>query len=201
MHISEGVLSGPVLLSGAALAAVGTGIGLKKLDYDQIAKAGMLSAAFFVASLVHVPIGPSNAHLILNGLLGLLLGWGAFPAILVALTLQAVFFQFGGITTLGVNTVIMALPATVCYLMLGRFIHKSSRAAAVAAFACGFLSVLLSGLIAALSLVFTDENFLQVSGIIVAAQVPVMIIEGVVTAICVAFLRKVKPEMLLGKLN
>ena len=201
MHISEGVLSGPVLLSGAALAAVGTGIGLKKLDYDQIAKAGMLSAAFFVASLVHVPIGPSNAHLILNGLVGLLLGWGAFPAILVALTLQAVFFQFGGITTLGVNTVIMALPATVCYLMLGRFIHKSSRAAAVAAFACGFLSVLLSGLIAGLSLVFTDENFLQVSGIIVAAQVPVMVIEGVVTAICVAFLRKVKPEMLIRKLD
>ena len=74
MHISEGVLSGSVLISGAALAAAGTGIGLKKLDYDQIAKAGMLSAAFFVASLIHVPIGPSNAHLILNGLVGILLG-------------------------------------------------------------------------------------------------------------------------------
>ena len=196
MHISEGVLSAPVLLSGAALAAVGTGIGLKRLDYDQIAKAGMLSAAFFVASLVHVPIGPSNAHLILNGLLGLLLGWGAFPAILVALVLQAVFFQFGGITTLGVNTVIMALPAVICYLIFGRFVHKSSRAAAIAAFACGFLSVLLSGLLVALSLVFTDENFLDVSGIILAAHVPVMIIEGIVTAICLAFLRKVKPEML-----
>jgi cobalt/nickel transport system permease protein len=201
MHISEGVLSGPVLLSGAALAAVGTGIGLKKLDYDQIAKAGMLSAAFFVASLVHVPIGPSNAHLILNGLLGLLLGWGAFPAILVALVLQAVFFQFGGITTLGVNTVIMALPATFCYLIFGRFVHKNTRAAVIAAFACGFLSVLFSGLFVALSLVFTDENFLEVSGIIVAAHVPVMIIEGIITAICVTFLRKVKPEMLLGKLD
>ena len=201
MHISEGLLSGPVLLSGAVLAAAGTGIGLKKLDYDQIAKAGMLSAAFFVASLVHVPIGPSNAHLILNGLLGLLLGWGAFPAILVALVLQAVFFQFGGITTLGVNTVIMALPATFCYLIFGWFIHKNPRTAVIAAFACGFLSVLLSGLLVALSLIFTDENFLEVSGIIVAAHVPVMIIEGIVTAICVAFLHKVKPEMLLGKLD
>ena len=201
MHISEGVLSGPVLLAGAALAAVGTGIGLKKLDYDQIAKAGMLSAAFFVASLVHVPVGPSNAHLILNGLVGLLLGWGAFPAIVVALVLQAAFFQFGGITTLGVNTVIMALPAALCYLIFGRFVHKSSRADAVAAFACGFLSVLLSGLLVALSLVFTNENFLKVSGIILAAHIPVMIIEGIVTAICVAFLRKVKPEMLPGKLD
>ncbi len=201
MHIAEGVLSGPVLFSGVVLAAVGTGIGLKKIDYDKIAQAGMLSAAFFVASLVHVPIGPSNAHLILNGLVGLLLGWGAFPAILVALILQAVFFQFGGITTLGVNTIIMALPAVFCYLIFGRFVYKNSRAAAIAAFSCGFLAVLLSGLFVALSLVFTDENFLKVSGIILAAHIPVMIIEGIVTAVCVAFLRKVKPEMLLGGLR
>jgi cobalt/nickel transport system permease protein len=46
-----------------------------------------------------------------------------------------------------------------------------------------------------------DENFLEVSGIIVAAHVPVMIIEGTVTAVCVAFLRKVKPEMLLGNIS
>jgi cobalt/nickel transport system permease protein len=201
MHISEGVLSAPVLISGAALAAVGTGIGLKRLEYDQIAKAGMLSAAFFVASLVHIPIGPSNAHLILNGLLGLLLGWGAFPAILVALVLQAVFFQFGGITTLGVNTVIMALPAVFCFLIFGRLVHKNSGTASIAAFACGFLSVLLSGLFVAVSLIFTDENFLEVSGIIIAAHIPVMIIEGIVTVICVVFLRKVKPEMLSGNLN
>jgi cobalt/nickel transport system permease protein len=198
MHISEGVLSGPVLISGAALAAAGTAVGLKKLDYDQIAKAGMLSAAFFVASLIHVPIGPSNAHLILNGLVGILLGWAAFPAILVALVLHGVFFQYGGITTLGVNTIIMALPAVTCYLIFGRLIHKSPRTAAVAAFACGLLSVLLSGVIVGLSLIFTEGNFLEVSGIIVAAHIPVMIIEGIVTAACVAFLRKVRPELLPG---
>lgn len=198
MHISEGVLSGSVLISGAALAAAGTGIGLKKLDYDQIAKAGMLSAAFFVASLIHVPIGPSNAHLILNGLVGILLGWAAFPAILVALILHGVFFQFGGITSLGVNTIIMALPAVFCYLIFGKLIHKSSRTAAAAAFACGFLSVLISGVIVGLSLIFTEENFLKVSGIIIAAHIPVMLIEGIITAACVAFLRKVRPEMLPG---
>ena len=198
MHISEGVLSGPVLISGAALAAVGTAIGLKKLDYDQIAKAGMLSAAFFVASLIHIPIGPANAHLILNGLVGILLGWAAFPAILVALVLQAAFFQFGGITTLGVNTLVMAVPAVFCYLIFGRYVHRGSRAAAIASFSCGFIAVFLSGLLLGLSLIFTEENFLEVSGIIVAAHIPVMIIEGIITAVCVAFLRKVRPEMLPG---
>ena len=198
MHISEGVLSGPVLISGAALAAVGTAIGLKKMDYDQIAKAGMLSAAFFVASLIHVPIGPANAHLILSGLVGILLGWATFPALLVALVLQAAFFQFGGITTLGVNTVIMAVPAVFCYLIFGRYVHRSSRAAAIAAFACGFIALFLSSLLLGLSLIFTEENFIKVSGIIVAAHIPVMIIEGIITAACVTFLRKVKPEMLPG---
>jgi cobalt/nickel transport system permease protein len=198
MHISEGVLSGPVLISGGALAAAGTAIGLKKLDYDRIAQAGMLSAAFFVASLIHVPVGPANAHLILNGLVGLLLGWAAFPAILVALVLQAILFQFGGITALGVNTMIMALPAVLCYIVCSPFLHKKSALVLPAAFACGFLSVLLSALVLGLALVFTEENFFEVSAIVIVAHIPVMIIEGIVTALCVAFLKKVQPTMLPG---
>ena len=198
MHISEGILSGPVLISGAALAAAGTAVGLKKLDYDRIARAGILSAAFFVASLIHVPIGPANAHLILNGLVGLLLGWAAFPAILVALVLQAMLFQFGGITALGVNTIIMALPAVICYLVFSPFLHKRALVALSAAFAGGFLAVLFGAVILGLSLIFTEENFFEVSAIVIAAHIPVMIIEGVITAVCVSFLKKVHPEMLSG---
>ena len=81
MHISEGVLNGPVLVAGAAVALAGTAVGLRRLELDRVAQAGMLAAAFFVASLIHVPVGPSNAHLILNGIVGLLLGWAAFPGI------------------------------------------------------------------------------------------------------------------------
>jgi cobalt/nickel transport system permease protein len=199
MHISEGVLSGPVLLSGAALAAAGTAVGLKKLDYDHIAQAGMLSAAFFVASLIHVPLGPASVHLILNGLVGLFLGWSAFPAILVALALQAVFFQFGGITTLGVNTILMALPAVLCYVAFSPFLFsRRPLVAPAAAFGCGFLSVFLAGVIASLSLMFTEENFWSVAALVLAAHVPVMVIEGLVTALCVAFLKKVQPSMLPG---
>ena len=134
MHISEGVLSGPVLISGGVLAAVGTAIGLKKIDYDHLARVGILSATFFVASLVHVPIGPSSVHLIMNGVVGLLLGWAAFPAILVALILQGVFFQFGGITTLGVNTVIMALPALLGYYIFTPLLHKGRKFVLLAGF-------------------------------------------------------------------
>jgi cobalt/nickel transport system permease protein len=198
MHISEGVLSGPVLISGIAVAAAGTAIGLKKLNYDRIPRAAILSASFFVASLIHVPIGPSSVHLILNGIVGLILGWGAFPVILVALALQAVFFQFGGITTLGVNTMIMALPAVFCYYLFGSLVGKRPRIALPAAVACGVLSVFFGAVMVGLALTFTEENFLKVSYLVVIAHVPVMIIEGIITAFCVAFLRKVKPDMLPG---
>jgi cobalt/nickel transport system permease protein len=196
VHISEGVLSAPVLVSGGALAAAGTAIGLKKIDYDRLAQVGILSATFFVASLVHVPIGPSSVHLILNGIVGLLLGWAAFPAILVALLLQAVFFQFGGITTLGVNTIIMALPAVICYYLFAPLLHKDRKYLLLAGFGCGFCAVLFGGVIVGLALMFTEENFLKVAMLVVIAHIPVMIVEGIVTAFCVAFLEKVQPAML-----
>lgn len=198
MHISEGVLSGPVLLFGGGLAAAGTAIGLKRMDYDRIARVGILSSAFFVASLIHVNIGPSSAHLILNGVLGLLLGWAAFPAILVALTLQALFFQFGGVTVLGVNTVIMALPAVFCYYLFSPLLNKKHVTVMMASFAGGFLSVFLSAMLLGAALIFTEENFWEVSFLVIIANVPVMIIEGIVTAFCIAFLKKVSPEMLAG---
>ena len=97
---------------------------------------------------------------------------------------------------MGVNTMIMALPAVLCYLVLSPMISKNSRKAAVAAFLCGFLSVLLSGLFLALALVLTEKNFLELVGIIIIAHLPVMIIEGLITAGCVGFLQKVRPEML-----
>ena len=115
MHISEGVLSAPVLITGAALTATAVGLGLKKMDYDRIPQVAILSSVFFVASLIHIPIGPANAHLVMNGLTGLLLGFSAFPAILVGLILQAILFQFGGITTLGINTFNIAFPALISF--------------------------------------------------------------------------------------
>lgn len=195
MHISEGVLSGPVLVSGYALAAAGTAVGLKQLDYDHIAEIGILSASFFVASLVHVPIGPSNAHLVLNGILGLLLGWGAFPAIITALILQAVLFQFGGITSLGINTLIMAVPAVICFYLFGAIVRKKPKQTSIAAFCCGFAAVFLGAVLAGAALIFTEENFFKTAVLIVVGYLPVMIIEGIVTVFCVKFLKKVRPEM------
>lgn len=198
MHISEGILSAPVLVSGVALAVAGAVVGLRKLNPERIGSAGVLAACFFVASLVHVPIGPGSVHLILSGLLGLMLGWSAFPVILVGLALQAVFFQFGGITTLGVNTIIMALPAVLCHSVFRPWMNRGRYAAMAAGFGCGSLAILLSTLLASAALMVTDADFLKTVLLIGMAHLPVMVIEGLITAFCVGFILKVRPELLPG---
>lgn len=196
MHISEGVLSPAVLGGGAALAAAGIAIGLRKLDYDRLMTVAILAATFFVGSLVHVPIGPSSVHLILNGLVGLLLGWAAFPAIFVALLLQAVLFQYGGFTVLGVNTFNMAFPGVLCSLLFRPLLFRSPALRLVGGFCCGALAVAGAGLLTALSLGLSDEGFLSTAKILFLAHLPVMAAEGLITALTVAFIAKVRPEML-----
>jgi cobalt/nickel transport system permease protein len=196
MHISEGVLSPAVLAGGAALAAVGTAIGLKKMDYEAIPRVAILSAAFFVATLIHVPVGPVGLHLVLNGLMGLLLGWLAVPAILIALFLQALLFQFGGLTVLGVNTVSMALPAVICFYVFRPLLRRTGPITNIAAFACGFTAILLSGVLVAAALLFSGQGFLKVAELVLLAHIPVMVIEGFITLFIFLFLKKVRPEML-----
>ncbi len=197
MHISEGILSAPILLGGASLTAVGTVIGLKKLDLDRIMEVSMLTATFFVASLIHVPIGPASIHLVLNGLLGIMLGWACFPAILVGLLLQAVFFQYGGLMVLGVNAVNMALPAVLCFY-LTRPLLNSEKTRPLAGFIAGSGAILISAVFMALSLAFTDTGFLATAKITVLANIPIMVIEGFITMFIVSFIGRVHPELLRG---
>ncbi len=196
MHISEGILNAPVLAGGAVLTTVGTAIGLKKLDYDRIMSVSLLSATFFVASLIHVPLGPGSVHLLLSGLLGLILGWGAFPAIVVALMLQALFFQYGGIVVLGANGFIIAGPAVLCGLLLQPWLQKSSKQRNTAAFLAGFCSILLSAILMAIALYLSDHGFFQVAGLVLLSHVPIMFIEGLITMFVVSFLSRVQPEIL-----
>ena len=198
MHIAEGVLSAPVLATGAALTCAGTAIGLRRIDYDRLVSVGMLTSAFFVASLVHVPVGVSSAHLLGTGLMGVMLGWAAFPAILVALLLQALLFQYGGLVVLGVNASTMGFAAIVAHYAYRGLtaVWPGQRARAGAAFVCGALGVALAGVFTALALAWTDEGFAAAAVALLVAHVPVMLAEGCITMFTVAFLARVRPEIL-----
>lgn len=194
MHISEGILSVPVLISGGVITVVGTAIGLRHLDGEKIMTTAMLTSAFFVASLIHVPIGPANIHLILTGLMGITLGWACFPAILVALFLQVLLFQFGGLTVLGVNTANMAIPALISFYIFKPLLSTTSAKQKFAAFGCGFLSVFLGTLLMSITIATTGEAFIAPAKLVFFSYIPLMIIEGIITLFTVTFLLKVQPD-------
>lgn len=195
MHISEGILSGSVLATGGVLAASGTIIGLRDMKGEDFVKVSLLSSSFFVASLIHVPVGPSSAHLVLNGLCGIILGWKSFPAILVSLFLQAILFQFGGLTTLGVNTCNMAIPAVISYYLFRPLIKKNLF---LTGFLSGFFSILLSCLFVSLSLISTNKYFLNIAKTITLVHLPIAFIEGIITGFILTFLKKTKSEIMGG---
>ena len=198
MHIAEGVLSPAVLGGGAVLALAGTAQGLRRLEYDRLVTVGILSAAFFVASLIHVPVGLASAYLVLNGLVGVLLGWAAFPSILVALLLQALLFQFGGITVLGVNTFTMGFAAVASWYVFRAVCRLCPGMGGVraGAFMGGALGVALAAVLTALALAFTDEGFWLAAQLLLLAHLPVMLAEGLVTMFTVSFIMRVRPELL-----
>lgn len=196
-HIPDGILSAPVLVAGVAVSLAGTGLGLRRLTPECVPKTAVLSAVFFVASLVHLPAGFSSVHLILNGLMGIVLGAAAYPAIVVALLLQAMLFGFGGVVVLGVNAMNMALPALaigIAFRALWR--PGNPRRTAVLGAAAGGLAVVLTAVMVAASLGLSGREFLPATQLVVLSYVPVMVVEAFFTAAAIGLIARVKPELL-----
>lgn len=120
VHISAGVLRWPWLVAGyaaaaalvvAATVAVARRASADRPAEDEIPRAALFAAVFFVASLIHIRFGPTSVHLLLNGLVGLTLGWWACLVIPAGLVLQAALLGHGDVSTLGVNTCVLLAPA------------------------------------------------------------------------------------------
>ncbi|KIC09383.1 cobalamin biosynthesis protein CbiM [Leisingera sp. ANG-M1] len=198
MHIVDGALSNPVVIGGAVAAVGGIAMGLRSLPLERIPAAGVLSASFFVASLIHVPIGPSSVHLILNGLAGLVLGWAAFPALFVGLLLQAVFFGFGGLTVLGVNAVNIALPAVLVGLMFRPLLARGSPLqGAIWGGIGGGLAIAATTLAVAVSLMLSGDEFILAAKLVFFSHIPVMVIEALLSGAAIFLARRVKPELFI----
>ena len=199
MHISDGILSGPVLAVGFGGAAVLAATTMRRMDMEEIPKVSVITSVFFVASLIHVPLGPSSVHLILNGLVGIVLGIRAFPAILLGIILQAILFGHGGVSVIGVNSVMMGTGGLLAYgvWQIRHYVSFKNKEVIFGALAGG-TGVLVSGLILSLALLTTGEEFTVTAGAVLAAHIPIVIIETIVVGACAGFLMRAKPQLLAG---
>ncbi len=200
MHISDGVLPPSVAITSFAVSGAILAINLRKLKYEDYPKVAVMTSAFFIASLIHVPLGPTSVHLLLPGLVGILLGSTSFIAITLGLTLQCFLFQFGGITALGANSLMMGLPAIFCGWLFKKIKGTSLKQNAITAAITGAIGVMLAVIILALLLYLSGEEFWGVAKVAVIAHLPVAFIEGIVSGFTVSFLYRVKPELLFNNI-
>ena len=202
MHVSDAVLAAPLVAGGWAVTGVTTALCLRGVREERIPHAAVLTACFFVASTIHVPLGFAKIHLVLNGLCGVILGPLAFPAILIGLLLQALLFGHGGLAILGFNAYAMGLPALVAWggMRIWRRCRwgRAGIGLLVGAFSAGGGAVVLGAALVAGGLVLSGKTLEKLAPWFFLSHVVLGIIEGIVTAGTVRFLSRVEPKLLEG---
>ena len=188
MHISEGVLSTSIIVSSAAILVPLIINSVRKLQYEDISKVALLSAAFFVVSTIHLPLGVTSVHFMMLGIIGIMLGWHSFTALLIALLLQALLIGFGGISSLAVNTLNTGIGALVGFYIFAIF--KNRLPFVVTSFLVGFLPIIISSLGIAFALMFSHEDFITVAKTAFLAHLPLAFVEGVIMVFLFKTLQK-----------
>lgn len=199
MHISDGILSTPVAAAGFIGTAIVLAATTRRLDHAEMPKLAVISSAFFVADLIHVPVGISSVHLILNGLAGVMLGWRAFLALVPAIILQSILFQHGGITAIGVNCLMLGGGALVAYgvwQLRHRFTIKNKEF--IFGALAGASATFSSGIIFATAMLLTGGQFWLMAMQVIAVHLIVMLLEAGVVGSSAAYIYRIKPEILAG---
>ena len=195
MHISDGILSSEVIISTSVIGVAFVLYSLKTLKNRNIAIVSAMSAVFFISSFIHIPLGPTQIHLVLIGIIGIVLGPSIFLGIVIALLLQAILLGYGGLTSLGANLFIMAFPAYIIYVLVKNRL-LDFLPLKIKYFSIGFLTVLLSTLFLALILALSKEEYLYAAYTIILANIPAMVIEGLITLFLINYLKRALPELL-----
>ena len=199
MHISDGLLTWPWLAGGFAVAGILALFAAWRIRDEEIPQTALLTAAFFVASSIHVRVPPTSVHLLLNGLVGVVLGRRAALAIPVGLFLQAALLGHGGFTTLGINSCIMVLPALLAWQLFAvlRHVPLLKRQWFAIGLLVGLTAALTSVVLNSLVLAWGGvEDWRDLARLVLLAHLPVVAIEGFILGFTIQFLVQVKPEML-----
>jgi cobalt/nickel transport system permease protein len=159
MHIPDGYLSPSTCATLYALAIAGWYGALRRikrlLSTRTIPLISVFAAFCFVVMMFNVPLpGGTTGHALGVTIATIVLGpSGSILAVSIALTIQALFFGDGGITTLGANCFNMAVAGSLVaygvYHLIAAKADVSSRRRVVAAGVAGYLAINASALLAA----------------------------------------------------
>jgi cobalt/nickel transport system permease protein len=199
VHISYGVLEPWAEVLGFVVAGALLLPAVWRVRDEEVARIALLTAALFVSSSVHVRVGPTSVHLLLNALVGVVLGRRAPLAVSVGLVLQAALLAHGAVTTLGVNTTVIAAPALLAGSLFRTLVgaSPSPRRAAWVGAAVGWLTVSLTAALNAAVLILTGtEDWTIVAAPQFAIYLVLGVIEGLILGVTASYFVRVKPDLI-----
>ncbi len=211
MHLADGVLPLRWAVSFAAAAvpfvAVALALLRRRADGDPRLKplVAMVAAAVFVLSAMPIPVpfAGTCSHPCGTGLAAVIVGpWMTVLVTVVALLLQALFLAHGGLTTLGADVLSMGVAGA--FVGYGAFclLRRARAPLPAAAFAAGLLSDWATYGVTSVELAAALHGarpFGQVAVAVALAfvptQLPLGVLEALLTAGAVAFIARRRPDL------
>ena len=212
MHISEGILPAPWAGLWFALSVPFLIWGLRDLrvrsEKEPMFKSlvGLVGAAVFVISCMPIPVPTAGtcSHPCGTGMAAILIGPSLTVVITsIALLLQALFLAHGGLTTLGADIVSMGVAGA----FVGYGVFRLATALGVPRWPAAFLAGLLSDwatyavtsfeLASALhGSASVGHTFVAVAILFCPTQIPLGILEGLITAAACRFIETRRPGLI-----
>jgi len=212
MHIMEGFLPVTHAIGWTAIALpfiVAGVIKIKNILQENrrlLILLAMSGAFVFIISALKVPsVTGSSSHMTGTGLAAILFG----PLVacvlgLIVLVFQALLLAHGGLTTLGANTISMAVAGPFITILLYKCGMKLKLNRGITIFVAAALGDLSAYIVTAgqLALAYPSEtggvmaSFVRFLGVFAPTQAPLAVLEGVLTVLIYMALEKVaKPEL------
>jgi cobalt/nickel transport system permease protein len=210
VHIPDGFINATTSVGAGAVAAGGIGVSLRRaaqtLQDRQAPLAGLVAAYIFAVQMLNFPVAAGTSGHLLGGVLAAVLvgPWAGAICVAVVLVVQSLFAD-GGLTALGLNITNMAVVGVFggwAVFSLLRRVLPATRTSVVAA----------SGIAAGVSVVLAATAFVveyaiggtggAPVGTVLAAMVGVHTLigvgEGVITALTVGAVLRVRPDLVHG---
>ena len=211
LHISNGVLGGPMAVATAVVAAVGLTLcvqrGRRDLDDRLAPMAGLVAAFIFAVQMLNFPVLPGvSGHLLGGTLAALLVGpWVGALCVSIVLVVQALMFADGGVTALGANITNMALINTAAaYLLivvLLRLLPRTPAGLAATAVVASVVAVVAAALGFVLQYALGGATELTAGGlgsiaaVMTGTHALIGVGEGVITAVTVVTVARTRPDL------
>jgi cobalt/nickel transport system permease protein len=206
MHLPDGFLTPEVWVPLWALAAAVLAFAVwrvnRRLEDRHVPLLGVLAAFVFAVQMLNVPVaGGTSGHVVGGVLIAVFVGPLAGSLVMASiLAVQALFFQDGGITTLGANILNMGLIGAILgywlYFLISRVVG-GKRGRMMGAGVAAWVAIVLASVACSLELAASGTSPLSVAlPAMVGYHAVIGVVEAVVTVAVVGMVSRARPDLL-----